>query len=413
MPDTNRYMSDSKPRLLVFTTLFPHSGAPNSGVFIRERMFRVGKVLPITVVSPQPWFPGQGLIRLFRPHFRRPAPRHEIQNDIDIFCPRFLSFPGILKRFDGLFMALGSFRVLRRLHRQDRFNLLDAHFGYPDGYAATLLGRWLKVPVTITLRGTELPHSRNLSLRPLLAKALDRATRLFSVSGSLRQHAIGLGISPSKVRVVGNGVDLDKFHPVSKGDARKKFSLPEGARVIISVGALVERKGFHRVIEVLPELIDKFPGLHYLIVGGSSPEGDNRTMLEQQVRSLGLERHVHFLGPIPSSELKWPLSAADLFVLSTGNEGWANVFLEAMAIGLPVITTDVGGNAEVVCRDELGTIVPFGDHRALSSALDKALHKQWNRDAIRAYAEENAWDTRVVILTEEFQSILTCHSSTH
>jgi teichuronic acid biosynthesis glycosyltransferase TuaC len=77
---------------------------------------------------------------------------------------------------------------------------------------------------------------------------------------------------------------------------------------------------------------------------------------------------VHFLGALPPDELKWPLSASDVFVLATRNEGWANVFLEAMACGLPVVTTDVGGNAEVVCRDELGSIVPFGDRVALQQA---------------------------------------------
>jgi glycosyltransferase involved in cell wall biosynthesis len=399
-------MNDPTPKLLVFSTLFPHSGAPDAGVFIRERMFRVGKKLPVTIVSPQPWFPGQGLIRLFRPHFRRPAPRHETQQGIEIFCPRFLSFPGVFKQLDGLFMALGAFMTLRRLQRQGRFNLLDAHFGYPDGHAATLLGRWLKVPVTITLRGTEVPHSRRPTLRPLLTKALERATRLFAVSESLRQHAIVLDVPPSKIRVIGNGVDISKFHPVSREAARQRFGIPGDAKVLISIGALVERKGFHRVIELLPELIRKEPDLHYLIVGGAGPEGDRRAELEQQVESLGLEKRVHFLGSIPSEELKWPLSAADLFVLATSNEGWANVFLEAMACGLPVVTTDVGGNAEVVCQPELGTVVPFGEPLKLRDALREALQKEWSGKLIRSYAEANTWDTRVDNLAEEFRSII-------
>lgn len=109
---------------------------------------------------------------------------------------------------------------------------------------------------------------------------------------------------------------------------------------------------------------------------------------------------------MPSAELKWPLSAADVFVLSTSNEGWANVFLEAMACGLPVVTTDVGGNAEVVCRPELGRIVPFGQSGALLDALRSALSQPWDRAAIRAYAVENAWDQRVNCLIEEFMTII-------
>lgn len=394
-----------KPHLVVFSTLFPHAGAPNAGPFIRERMFRVGEVLPLTVVSPQPWFPGQSLLRHWKPHFRPDALRHESQQGIEVLHPSFFSVPGAFKQLDGLFMALGSYFTLKKLQRAGKLDILDAHFAYPDGYAATLLGKWLGVPVTITLRGTEVPHSRNAKLRPLLVRALTRAARVFSVSDSLRRHAIDLGIPGDKIRVVGNGVDSAKFHPVERCEARAQLGIAADAQVLISVGGLVERKGFHRVIECLPELKIRFPRLAYLIVGGAGAEGDMRAELEQQVAALGLHDTVRFLGIIPAASLKWPLSAADVFVLSTRNEGWANVFLEAMACGLPVISTDVGGNAEVVCRDELGMIVPFGDHAALSAALMAALAKDWDRPAILAYARDNDWQKRVVVLVEEFNAI--------
>lgn len=394
-----------KPHLVVFSTLFPHAGAPNAGPFIRERMFRVGEALPLTVVSPQPWFPGQSLLRRWKPHFRPDTLRHESQHGIEVLHPRFFSVPGAFKQLDGLFMALGSYFTLKKLRRAGKLDILDAHFAYPDGYAATLLGKWLDVPVTITLRGTEVPHSRNAALRPLLVRALTRAARVFSVSDSLRRHAIDLGIPGDKIRVVGNGVDSAKFHPVERREARARLGIADDAQVLISVGGLVERKGFHRVIECLPELKLRFPGLVYLIVGGAGAEGDMRAELEQQVAALGLQDTVRFLGIVPAASLKWPLSAADVFVLSTRNEGWANVFLEAMACGVPVIATDVGGNAEVVCRDELGMIVPFGDRAALSSALTAALAKNWDRPAILAHARDNDWQKRVTVLVEEFNAL--------
>jgi glycosyltransferase involved in cell wall biosynthesis len=396
-----------QPRLLVFSSLFPNSGTPNAGIFIRERMFRVAGHLPLcAIVSPRPWFPGQGLIRRFRPYYRQGTHGQEVQNGIRVLLPRFIAAPSVLRRLDGLSMALCCYPLLRRLRNATGFNLLDAHFAYPDGYAATLLGKWLGVPVTITLRGTEVPHSRNPALRPLLLQALRGATRLFAVSDSLRQEAISLGIEPDKIRVVGNGVDTARFYPVDCGEARARLGIPEAAKVLVSVGALVERKGFHRVIECLPELGRGEHQLHYLIVGGGTAEGDRRRELEQQVRELRLENRVHFLGAMPPDELKWPLSAADVFVLATANEGWANVFLEAMACGLPVITTDVGGNAEVVSRPELGSIVPFGDRHALLDALRNALVRQWDTELIREYARENDWDTRVACLTGEFRQIV-------
>jgi len=392
------------PRLVVFSSLFPNAAQPQAGLFIRERMFRVGRHLPLVVVSPRPWFPGQGLIRRLRPGYRPQPARHERQDGIDVWFPRFLALPGLLRQLDGVMMALACLPTLWRLKRQG-YNLIDAHFAYPDGYAATLLGRWLNLPTSITLRGTEVPHSRIPALRARVARALARATRVFAVSDSLRQLAIGLGLPAEKGRVIGNGIDLARFQPVPRDVARQRFGLPDDARVLVSVGALVERKGFHRVIECLPDLIEDVPNLHYLIVGGANPEGDMLPELRAQAAAAGLEERVHFLGALPPEELKWPLSAADVFVLATRNEGWANVFLEAMACGLPVVATDVGGNREVVCRPELGTIVPFGDRAALTGALRDALRRVWPRQAILDYAADNAWDKRISILLAEFAAL--------
>ena len=301
-------------------------------------------------------------------------------------------------------MALGSLPTLIKLRKQ--FNIIDAHFAYPDGYAATLLGHWLKVPVTITLRGTEVPLSKMPDRKARLLTALKNAARVFSVSDSLKQHVVSIGAEADKIRVVGNGIDVAKFYPLSRAVARAELNIAENAKVLVSVGALVDRKGFHRVIEILPALVAKYPELIYLIVGGDSPEGNIKARLEQQVRTLKLEANVRFLGAYPSEQLKLPLSAADLFVLATANEGWANVFLEAMACGLPVITTEVGGNKEVVNTQELGIIVPFGDPAALLAALLQGFETVWNRPLIIQYARENSWDKRVKMLTEEFQRLV-------
>lgn len=391
--------------VVVFSSLFPSAVRPGAGLFIRERMFRVARRRPLVVVSPQPWFPGQALIRLLRPGYRPMAPALEMQQGIRVHHPRFLSLPGVLRRLDGWAMAVASYWLLRRL-KAGGARLIDAHFAYPDGEAATRLGRWLDLPVTITLRGTEVPHSRNPVLRRHLVRALKAATRVFSVSDSLRRLALELGVAPEKTEVVGNGVDTDVFHPVERAAARTRYGLPADARVLVSVGGLVERKGMHRVIACLPALVARHPDLHYLIVGGPGPEGDMRPELDALVAQLGLEGRVHFLGALPPAELKWPLSAADVFVLATRNEGWANVFLEAMACGLPVVTTDVGGNVEVVCRPELGTVVPFGDATALEQALDAALARTWNREAVLDYARANQWDRRVESLLRAYDVIL-------
>jgi glycosyltransferase involved in cell wall biosynthesis len=393
------------PRIVVLSSLFPSAVQPGAGLFVRERMFRVGRELPLAVVAPTPWFPLQSLLRRFKPGFRPGAPAHETQQGHEVWFPRFFSVPGVFKGLDGLAMALAAWPRLARLKREGRLDLIDAHFAYPDGYAATLLGRWLGVPVTITLRGTEQRQARDPALAPKVRAALERATQVFAVSESLRQVALGLGIAADKVQVVGNGVDLARFNPLPRAEARAALGLAADAPVLVSVGGLCERKGFHRVIERLPALRERFPGLVYLVVGGPGPEGDLGPQLRAQVAAAGLDEAVRFLGALPPEALRGPLSAADVFVLATRNEGWANVFLEAMACGLPVVTTAVGGNAEVVCRAELGSVVPFGDGQALESAIADALARDWDADTIRRYAAANTWDRRVAELVAVFRTL--------
>ncbi|WP_340626521.1 glycosyltransferase [Nitrosomonas eutropha] len=302
-------------------------------------------------------------------------------------------------------MALGSLLTLWQLKQRFDFQIIDAHFAYPDGYAASLLGKWFRVPVTITLRGTEARLSCRFLYRFLMRKAMIRAVKIFSVSDSLKRVAVTVGIQEGKILVVGNGVDLDKFCRVDRLEARRSLGIPEDIPILVSVGGLCERKGFHRVIECLPDLRKIYPDIRFLIAGGASAEGDWTGRLKQQVSESGLEEHVRFLGIVSPDRLKILLSAADLFVLATRNEGWANVFLEAMACGLPVVTTNVGGNAEVVCNTELGKLVPFNDQQALRSAIDNALKSNWNQQKIIDYAYKNSWDQRVAVLVEEFTKI--------
>ena len=390
-----------RPRLLVYSHIFPNRAQPAFGVFVRERMFRVAHTLPIVVVAPVPWFPGQGLLRKLRPGYRPPdAPYHELQGFVHVYHPRFLCVPRFMKWADGPLEALCTAPALRRIRRRHGFDLIDAHFVYPDGVAAWLLARWFRVPYTITLRGTIVRISRTWMRRWLARRALSGAARIFAVADSLRRVAVAMGEAPERIHVIPNGVNTRLFFPEERTAARQRIGVPETARVLVSVGTLNERKGFHRVMEVMPALAERHPDLRLVIAGGVGPDGNNEAYLRGLARARGLEGRVHFLGPLPPEELRWVYSAGDLFVLATRFEGWANVFLEAAACGLPIVTTDVGGNAEVVHSEEVGLIVPYGQPEALRQAIDHTLTKEWDCEAITAYARANAWETRIPALVD-------------
>ncbi len=395
-------------KLLVLSRVFPNAVQPTYGLFVRERMFRVARHIPLVVVAPVAWFPGQGLIRRFwNPHYRPPVPYHEVQDGIDVYHPRFLCIPGIMKWTDGPLLALSLVRLVRRLQRDQGVTGIDAHFIYPDGVAAWLLGRWLGLTHTITLRGTILRISRTRLSRWMSARAMHAAARVFSVSGDLRRIALGMGINEDQVQVMPNGINLDYFYPEDRTACRRELGLPQDAPILITVGGLNERKGFHRVIEQLPALLQHTPNLHYLCVGGGGPDGNGQAWLEGLAQEQGVQDHVHFTGAVPPDRLRFYYSAADIFVLATRFEGWANVFLEAAACGLPTVTTRVGGNPEVIHSDWLGRLVELGDGDALRAAIEDALSTEWDHEAIQAYARDNRWEARIPVLVEALQ---TAHS---
>jgi glycosyltransferase involved in cell wall biosynthesis len=285
--------------------------------------------------------------------------------------------------------------------------VIDAHFLYPDGYAATLVGRELGLPVTITLRGRKDQRLVGSPRESQLREAAASAARLFAVSDSLKRDVgAKLGQPPERILVVANGVDLDKFLPVDRAEARRRLGIDDDAKVLIGVGGLVEGKGFQRVIPLIKGLRVKFPKLVFLIVGGGTTQGDLRASLEALARSEGVADAVRFCGRQLPEELKWYYGAADVFALATTYEGWANVFLEAMACGLPVVSTRVGGNEQVVCSPDLGELVEFWDPDAFADAIERALTRNWDRAAIMAYARSNTWDQRIDVLEHEFREIV-------
>lgn len=395
-----------EPRLIVYSSLFPSAAAPSAGTFVRERMFRVAKRMPIVVVAPQAWSPLDWAIRLFRKTFRPMAAVHEKMDGIDVYRPRWFSLPGFGKRFDGWLMARCTERTVRRIHRSFRATAIDAHFLYPDGWAATRIAKGLGLPATITIRGSKDEWLIGTSREPGLREAMASATRLFAVSHALaRNVAYALGVERGKVEVIGNGVDIERFHPVDRSEARKRLGIADGARVLLGVGNLVRGKGFHRVIPLVARLRKRYPDLVYLIVGGGTSHGDMLPALEAQAREAGVADAVRFCGRQPQDALRWFYGAADVFVLATEFEGWANVFLEAMACGLPVVTTRVGGNEEVVAEPDTGILVKWWDEDAFLAAIDSALARQWNRDAILAYARSHSWDDRIERLVAEFTNL--------
>jgi glycosyltransferase involved in cell wall biosynthesis len=358
-------------------------------VFVRERIKALAQLCDIIVVAPVKWFPFDNLLAA---ETRPRVQRTEVQEGLDVHHPKYLSIPYVLRSLEGLFYFVSVLPTLWRIRRHFAFDLIDAHFAFPDGFAAVLLGKVFRKPVVITLRGTIGPHSRRRLRRAFITYALRRADGLLAVSASLKQQAVSLGIAPDRIRVASNGVDIERFRPLPESETRSKLDLPVDRRILLSVGHLTERKGFHRLIGALPDLLPRFPDLLLVIVGGPTYGDSHQRRLKGLIAESGLEEHVLLAGTQPHDRVPLWLSACDVFCLWTHGEGWANVFLEAMACGKPVVTTRVGGNEEVVASDDLGILVELGDTAGMVRALSEALERQWDHAGIRRYATRHTWD---------------------
>ncbi len=376
-------------RTLLFSTLYPSSARPLHGVFVETRLLELLKTnrVETRVIAPVPWFPSSherwGDYAVFA---RTPA--REQRHGIDVLHPRYPLVPKVGMTTAPFLMASAAVGAVRRLIREGfDFDLIDAHYVYPDGIAAALLARWFKRPFVMTARGSDVNLiSEYAAPRRMIRWAADRAAACVCVSQALANRLVALGVQPGRVRVMRNGVDADRFSPIAQNEARARLGLTQGV-LLLSVGNLAEVKRHGLVIDALGRLRQRHPDARLAIVGS----GSLLAALQAQARSAGLSEAITFAGSVEQTDLRWWYSAADLLVLASSREGWPNVLLEAMACGTPVVASRVGGVSEAVNRTDIGTTVDIRDAESLAAAIADTLSRQLDRNTIRRYAQEMSW----------------------
>jgi len=385
-------------RILTFTTLYPGASRPNHGIFVENRLRHLVStgMVQSQVVAPVPWFPLT--LSAFADYAAMARmPTREIRTGIAVMHPRYLVIPKL-----GMSVAPGSLfaatlPLVKRLKRQWGFDLIDAHYFYPDGVAASWLGRALDLPVVITARGTDINLiPRHRLARRMIVDAAHRAAGIIAVSQALKDELMALGVPQERIDVLRNGVDLEMFRPDDRVSARA--SLDVKGRVLLSVGHLIERKGHDIVIEALRYLPE-----YLLLVAGEGPE---RPHLQSLASRVGVQDRVRFLGSVAHEKLRAVYNAADALVLASSREGWPNVLLEAMACGTPVIASAVWGNPEVVSSRNAGILMRTRTPQGVSEAANLLFGNLPGREATRAFAEKFGWNETTLGQLRLFQKIL-------
>jgi glycosyltransferase involved in cell wall biosynthesis len=352
---------------------FPNHLNPYLCTFIEDLARRLGAVVDMYVLTLK----------------RRGDLNEDIIDHVHIF--RVLHIENPLYTFlDAPLVVATIVKLVGRLS----IDLIHAQFAYPSGFYSVLARKIVKRPVVITTHRYDvvnLKEDRGAAGIPFFkacsSYALKRADAVLPVSEAIRRATLKLGAVQSKTFVVYNAVNEDLFNYNLDGSPiRKELRIEHDEKMLFTLGHLVPRKGVHYLLDALQLVAGSFEKVR-LVIGGDGPERDK---LMKSTKSLGLKEKVNFVGRISRDKLPFFYAASNLFVLPSIHEGHCVALLEAMASGLPLVATRVGGNVESVVDGYNGFLVPPKNQNVLAEAIlkilsDENLELQFGNASLKLY----------------------------
>jgi glycosyltransferase involved in cell wall biosynthesis len=374
-------------RVLSIATLFPNPVRPGFGIFVGNQMRAVVQRggVDLTMVSPigmPPW-----PLSLKDPYARlRPIPAETDAVGLPVRYPRFTLIPKLGGDSNPQRIARAVLPIARKLHREQPFDLVDAQFFFPDGPAAAIIAGELDLPLTIKSRGADIHYwGARPKARAQMLAAAEQSAGLLAVSQALRDDMIAMGMPGERTAVHYTGLDHARFQPIDRTVARQQIialGIAADGPLLVTPGALIARKGQALVLEALASI----PGARLALAGA----GEDDAKLRALARRLGLGERVHFLGQVSHDVLPTLMAAADVMVLPSASEGLANVWVEALACGTPIVVPDIGGAREVVQSTTAGRLVERNPP-AIAGALKDILSSPPAQADVAAHAERFSW----------------------
>ena len=389
-------------RVLSLSTLYPNASNPRFGTFVARSLEALAARddWDVTVINPI----GVPPVAFGKYAALKQAATNGEENGVRVLRPTFPLIPKFGGPFNPALIAWKVLPLVRRLHAESPFDLIDAQFFYPDGPAAARIAGRLGLPLSIKARGADIHYwgSKGYGLRQM-RQAAKQARGMLAVCGALADDMQAMGLEREKITLHYTGLDRDRFRPLDHVGLRKRLgqslgiSLSDKDPLLATVGALIPRKGQEFVIGALLA----HPNATLLLVG----QGEDEARLRQMVRDFGMQGRVHFLGNVDHNILPVILSAADAMVLPSASEGLANAWVEALACGTPLVITDAGGAREVVTSRDAGVIVER-DEQAIADGIRQILKAKTPPDRVVAMAERFSWQANAAALAEYYEGLL-------
>jgi len=282
-------------------------------------------------------------------------------------------------------------------------DLIHSHFVWTSGYVGARLKERYHIPLIISGYGYDLYDLpfKNPQWRERIRGILNDSDCIITVSNRLADYIRKLDVN-TPVEILPTGYDGKRFYPRDQQACRRTLRLPEKKRIILTIGSLVKVKGHIDLIHAISELEGRSKDILCIILG----EGNLRNELQKEIKKCGLEEVIKLVGRKPREELPLWINACDIFVLPSLNEGNPTVMFEALACGIPFVSTDVGGVSEIITSKEYGLICESNDCMDLCNKMLDALNIKWNRDAIQSHALQYEWDSQRQNLLEIYKKFM-------
>lgn len=370
-----------RPRVLVLARNYPNNVLPTLGLWTQRLVLASTGSADPTVVSPVPYAPPLLPIDSFA-KFRRVAPARR-DADYDVFHPRVPMPPG--SALHQYVAALGwpfIRRLADRLHTQRRFDLIHAHFMYPDGVIAARLGRQFGIPVVVTEHtGWGRTFDAHPGVKAQVLQALPHIRLVLPVSRSLQRDIVNVVGDLVECRVLPNVVDEATFTPAETEGEWDPHQL-------LFVGLIRHVKGLDILVRAFAALAAKGPRLRLLVVGGSFYRAyqKDEDAVRRLVAELGLEGRIQFAGESSPAEVAEAMRRSALLVVPSRRETFSAVTAEAIACGTPVVATRCGGPEEII-TPETGRLVRVEDPDDLAAGIELVLDGRSTYDPRRLHQD--------------------------